>query len=194
VFPGKKRELYRAIQEQRGTEVIGTTRAVGVEAWRQRGDLVDAILAGLASMVEYFMRHPEYLQLVLREEQAWGIGPRRPTREQAAMWREGIEDAVMAMRQGIADGLLVDDDPQAMARASVAMQQAHLGYWLEQRQRASIEEVVGRVQRQFLRSFCRPEVVAVRLSAPPARVPSDASDASSRTRHRRVIRRPSPLA
>lgn len=179
VFPGRKREIYRAIQEQRGIEVIGTTRAVGLETWRQRGDLVDAMLAGLASMVAYFMQHPDYLQVVLREEQAWGIGPKRPTREQTAMWHEGIEGAVMAMRQGITDGVFVDDDPEAMARASVAMQQAHLGYWLEQGRRASVEEVVGRLQRQFLRSFCRPEILATRMSKLPAS-PAPATPAQAR--------------
>ena len=68
------------------------------------------------------------------------------------------------MRQGIADGMLVDDDPEAMARAWLAIQQAHLGYWLEDGQRASAEEVTERLQRQFLRAFCRPEVLATRMA------------------------------
>jgi len=168
-FPGKKREIYRAIQEQRGTELIGTARTTWIAAWQQRGDLVDAILAGVASLVEYFIGHPDYLRVVLREERAWGVGPDRTSLEQTVMWREGIQGAVMAMRQGIADGLLVDEDPDLMARSWVAMQQAHLGYWLEQGQRAEAAEVARRLQRQFLRAFCRPEVLAARgLAAAPA--------------------------
>lgn len=159
---GKKREIYRAIQEQRGTELLGTTRATGLEAWQQRGNLLDAILAGVGSLVEYFTRHPDYLRLVLREEKAWGVGPARTRLEQTVMWREGIEGAVMAMRQGIAEGVLVDEDPDLMARSWVAMQQAHLGYWLEQGRRVEAGEVVRRLQRQFLRAFCRPAVVAAR--------------------------------
>lgn len=165
VFPGRKPEIYRAIQEDRGTALIGRTHAIGLEAWQQRGDLLDAMLAGLAAFVEFFATHPDYLRLVLREEKAWGVGPRRDTTEQTAMWREGIGGAVMAMRQGIADGLLVDDDPEAMARAWVAIQQAHLGYWLEDGCRVRPAEIVARLQRQFVRAFCRPEVVAARGSS-----------------------------
>ena len=162
VFPGRKPEIYRAIQEHRGTTLIGRTHAIGLEAWQQRGNLLDAMVAGLAALVEFFAAHPDYLRLVLREEKAWGVGPARDTTEQTAMWREGIGGAVMAMRQGIAEGLLVDDDPEAMARAWVAIQQAHLGYWLEDGCRARPAEIVARLQRQFMRAFCRPEVVAAR--------------------------------
>ena len=70
VFPGKKDEIYRAIQERRGTELIGRTRAIGTAAWERRHDLLDAMLAGLAALVEYFMAHPDYLKVVLREERA----------------------------------------------------------------------------------------------------------------------------
>jgi hypothetical protein len=71
------------------------------------------------------------------------------------------------MRQGITDGLFVDEDPELMARASVAMEQAHLGYWLEEGMRVRPAEVVARLQRQFLRAFCRPEVLAAR-GLPPS--------------------------
>jgi hypothetical protein len=78
------------------------------------------------------------------------------------MWREGIEGAVAGMRMGIAQKLLVDDDAEAMARTWMAMQQAHLAYWLEQGMRATTAEITDRLQRQFLRAFCPPEVAAAR--------------------------------
>jgi AcrR family transcriptional regulator len=162
VFPGKKQEIYRAIQEQRGTELLGRTRATGMAAWQQRGNVLDAILASVVSFVDYFVAHPEYLRVVLREERAWGVGPARASVEQTVMWREGIEGAVLAMRQGIADGLLVDGDPNLMARSWVALQQAHLGHWLEQGQQADAAVVARQLQEQFLRAFCRPEVLAAR--------------------------------
>jgi AcrR family transcriptional regulator len=180
VFPGKKRAIYLAVQEQRGTEILGATRGVGTAAWQRRGDLIDAVLASVASLVEYFVEHPDYLQLVLREERtSWGVGPKRSTREQTAMWREGIDGAVMAMRKGIEDGILVDDDPEAMARAWLAIQQAHLGHWLEQGRRDSAAEVTERLQRQFLRAFCRPEVVATRMAEIGASRPKAAIGSSA---------------
>ena len=162
VFPGRKDEIYRAIQEHRGTALIGRTRAIGEAAWRHRGDLLDAMLAGLAELVDFFAEHADYLRLVLREEKAWAVGAKRTSPEQTVMWHEGIDGIVRAMRLGVTNGLFADDDPEAMARTWVAIQQAHLGHWLEQGMRAAPADVVARLQRQFLRAFCRPEVLASR--------------------------------
>src|SRR5258706_1886067 len=126
VFPGKKRQIYHAIQERRGIELIGTTRARGLAAWQERSDLIDAVLAAVAALVEYLTRYPDYLRLVLREEQAWGFRPRPRTRTQTAVRHEGIQGAGIAMRQSLAQGTLVDDDAEARARVGVAVQQAHL--------------------------------------------------------------------
>jgi len=176
MFPGRKAEIYRAIQEHRGTELIGTTRAVGMKAWERRADVVDAMLEGLAALVEYLMAHPDYLRMTLHEEPAWGVAPKRGTTEQTALWREGMESTVLGMQHGIAAGLLVDDDPGVMARTLVAMQQAHLGYWLEDGKRQSRSVVVARLQRQFLRAFCRPEVLRERELLSAAAPPEQAAD------------------
>jgi AcrR family transcriptional regulator len=162
VFPGRKDQIYRAIQENRGTEVLGRTRAIGEAAWRQRGDLLDAILAGIAATVDFFAAHPDFLRLVLREEKAWGSSAKRSSAEQTAMWHEGVDGIVTAIQFGIAERLLVDDDAQTMARTWVAIQEAHLGHWVEEGMRATPAEVTARFQRQFLRAFCRPEVLATR--------------------------------
>src|SRR5262249_55891949 len=119
--------------------------------------------------VEFFAAHPHYLRLTLREEKSWGSGAKRSTTEQTAMWHQGFEGIVTAMQMGIAERLFVDDDPEAMARTWVAIQEAQLGYWLEQDMRAAPEEVVRRLERQFLRAFCRPEIAAARASADAAR-------------------------
>jgi AcrR family transcriptional regulator len=162
VFPGRKDAIYRAIQENRGTEIIGRARAIGEAAWRERGDLLDAILAGVAANVDFFAAHPDFLRLVLREEKAWGGSRNRRSAEQTAMWREGVDGIVSAIRFGITERLLVDDDPETMARTWVAIQEAHLGHWVDQGMRATPAEVAARFQRQILRAFCRPEVLAAR--------------------------------
>jgi AcrR family transcriptional regulator len=161
IFPGRKAAIYRAIQEERGTEVLGRTRAIGEAAWRQREDLIDAMMAGMVALVEFFAEHPHYLRLVLREENSWAVSGKAST-EQMAMWREGFDATVAGMRIGISKKVLVDDDPEAMARTWNAIQQAHLGYWLEEGMRATPGEVAARLERQFLRAFCGPEVAAAR--------------------------------
>jgi AcrR family transcriptional regulator len=162
VFPGRKNEIYRAIQENRGTELLGRTRAIGEAAWRQSGDLLAAILAGIAATVDFFAEHPDHLRVVLREEKGWAGSSNRSSAEQTAIWREGVDGIVTAIQFGIAQGLLVDDDAQAMARTWVGIQEAHLGYWVERGMGATAGEVAARLQRQMLRAFCRPEVLATR--------------------------------
>jgi AcrR family transcriptional regulator len=168
LFPGRKDEIYRSIHEHRGTALLGQTRAIGLEVWQQRGDLLDAVFAGTAALMEFFAAHPDYLGLVLREEKTW-TSPRRASKEQAAMWHVGNEGIVRMMQHGVAENVLVDDDPECMARAWVAIQEAHLGHWREQGMKASSADVAGRLQRQFLRAFCRPELVAARERRRPGR-------------------------
>jgi hypothetical protein len=92
------------------------------------------------ALVEFYAEHPHFLRLILREENSWAVGV-RGSAEQIAMWREGIESTVAGMRFGISQNQFVDDDPEAMARTWMAIQQAHLGYWLEQDMRATPAEI-----------------------------------------------------
>lgn len=160
-FPGKKAEIFRAIQEWRGAELIGMTRAVGLEVWTQRGDVLAAMLDGQDALVRYFAAHPDYLRILLREATGWSLKP-RTTHEEVAVWTEGMDGAVLGMQEGIKAGVLTDGDPVLMARTMSAMQQAHLGYWLEAGGRRSAEQVAADLRAQFLRAFCRPEVIAER--------------------------------
>jgi hypothetical protein len=120
------------------------------------------MLESQAALVEYLMAHPDFLRITLHEEQAWGVSPEHKTAEQTAMWREGMQGTILGIREGIRAGLFVDDDPEVMARTLLAMQQAHLGYWLEDGRRRSRDIVVTGLQRQFMRAFCRPEVLLER--------------------------------
>ena len=149
VFPRRKDGIYPRDPGEPRTTLLGRTRAIGEAAWRQRGDLLDAMLAGVVVTVDFFAAHPDFLRLVLREEKGWAGSAKRSSTEQTAMWREGVEGIVSAMRFGIAEGLLVDDDPETMARAWVAIQEAHLGAWLEQGMQATPAEVAARFQRRI---------------------------------------------
>lgn len=165
-YPGKKREIYRDIHVHRGTEVLGRAQAAGLRGF-QRGDILDAIVEGIGTMVEYFIEHPDYLRIVLREEKAWAQGPARQSAAQTVMWNEGVGGTVEGIRQAVAAGLLIDDDPELMARTMVAMEHAHLGYWLESGARERADVVAARLCRQVLRAFCPPGVLAARVSLQP---------------------------
>jgi hypothetical protein len=73
--------------------------SAGTEAWQRRNDLLDAMLAGLAALVEYFVAHPDFLRLGLREEKAWGVGPDRVNTQELEIWRERMAGAVTGMRR-----------------------------------------------------------------------------------------------
>jgi len=173
-YPGRKQQIYLDLQAQRGKEVLEYTHERGLAAFQRHNDVLDAMLEGLAALVEYFVAHPDYLRIVLSEEKSWAAGPIRGTATQAAMWKQGMSGSEEGMRFGIASGLIVDEDPALMARTLVAMQQAHLGYWLESGGSESAVEVIARLRRQFLRTFCPPEIAAVHLDDgnPHSSVPS----------------------
>src|SRR5262245_56931882 len=71
IFPGSKAEIYRVIQERRSTAIKERSHAKAIEAWENSGDLLDAIFAGLAALVDFFGAHADYLRIVLREERTW---------------------------------------------------------------------------------------------------------------------------
>jgi AcrR family transcriptional regulator len=170
-YPGKKREIYRDIHVHRGTEVLGRTQAAGVRAF-QRGDVLDAMVEGIAAVVEYFVEHPDFLRIVLREEKAWAQGPSRQSAAQTVMWNEGLGGTEEGLRLAIASGLVIDESPALLARTMVALQHAHLGYWLESGAREPAATVAARLCRQVLLAFCRPELLPARLARlekPPVR-------------------------
>src|SRR4029453_5448078 len=80
-YPGKKRDIYRDIHVHRGTEVRGRPQASGLRAYRD-GDVLDAIVEGISTLVAYFVEHPDYLRIVLREEKSWAQGPVRQSAAQ----------------------------------------------------------------------------------------------------------------
>lgn len=157
-FPDGKAGVYVAIQEHRGAEMLDHTRTRGLKALERSNNIVDAILEGMAALVDYMVSHPDFLRLTLR--QSWTLGTENLTAEQKALRRLGMEGTADAIRLGIASGAFIDGDPALLAQAMVALQQAHLTHWLERPRPA--EEVAADLKDMVLRLFCRPEELARR--------------------------------
>jgi AcrR family transcriptional regulator len=97
VFAGKL-ELVRAVHETRLGEVL--QRAA--DAGRGLDDPLAMLLAGVRSYVEFFVVHPDYLRMHLREGYAWGLlDSSLSTREQADAWREGVAMQAALFERGI---------------------------------------------------------------------------------------------
>ncbi len=161
IFPGKL-DLFTAIHDRRIAELMTlsgqmTARCEGVLA---------LMLAGISAYIRFHIEHPSYLRMNVHEGSSWSTGHNLRSENQARTWSRGFKMLASAFQQGIADRVFSDDDtPQFMARTLLAMHQVRLADWLESANGPALgsTEIVARVQRQFVRTFCRPELVALTL-------------------------------
>ena len=142
----------RAIHETRLREVLQRTIDVAPGA----DDPLELLLSGVRSYVEFFVLHPDYLRMHLREGYAWGLGGAAvSSRERAAAWSEGVAMQTALFERGVAEGIFCDRDPQLMARMMIAMQQVQLADWVERNMSGDPSDLVADMQAQVRRSFCR---------------------------------------
>lgn len=153
VFSGKA-EVFQAVHETRTREIL--MRANEVAA-----GLVDPLamlLAGVRAYVEFFLAHPDYLRMHLREGHAWGLGGDLPNgRVRAEAWREGIAMQRTLFARGIEAGVFHPGDPELLARMMVAMQQVQLAAWIEGDRQRAPEGLIAEMETQIRRSFCAGE-------------------------------------
>jgi len=157
VFPGKA-ELYAAIHERRGNELLETA---GTAAIADR-DAVALLLEGVSRYVGYFVEHPDFLRMHLREGAAWAMpGRTMRTKEQRLAWSEGVRRIAQLVARGIADGLIVDDEPERVAKMMIAMQQVQLADWIERASATDPDVLIERVRGLLVRAFCTSRGVEV---------------------------------
>src|SRR5262245_40013679 len=68
IFPGKT-ELFRAILEERGQELLELVRQVA----GRNGSPIDALHGLIALYVDYFLAHPDFLRMHLRAGTSWAL-------------------------------------------------------------------------------------------------------------------------
>ncbi len=151
VFPGKA-DLVRAIHETRLREMLQQA----VDLGRERDDPLELLLRGVRSYVGYFVAHPDYLRMHLREGYSWGLNEAAaPAGERAAAWSEGVAILTGLFRRGIESGVFHAGDPEVCARLMIAMQQVQLAVWVEDGMRRERGELIAEVEAQVRRSFCK---------------------------------------
>jgi AcrR family transcriptional regulator len=159
VFPGKS-ELFAAIHEKRGAELMEMSARL---AGRSEG-VLELLLAGIAAYFDFHIRRPDYLRMNVSEGQAWPTGSQLRSREQAEAWSWGFDMLTRAFEQGISEGIFTDDDPpDLMARTLLATHVVRLADWVNRDACEPPELMIRRVQRQFVRTFCTPEVAPTML-------------------------------
>ena len=149
LFPSKT-DLYRAILEERGRELLALAREVaGREAPPD-----EALQALIEVYIGYFVSHPGFLQMHLRAGTSWALSP-AGTDAQVRHWQDIQALQADIFRRGVAAGVFIDDDPGYLARLFSVMDQVLLADWVAGGMKANRATLVRRLQAQVARSFCR---------------------------------------
>ncbi len=162
IFPGKA-ELYGAIAEERGQELLALAREVAARGAPAR----DALDALIAVYIDYFVAHPGFLRMHLRSGTSWALGPTAGTEAQITLWQEIHAVHAEIFRRGIAEGVFIDEDPGYLAKMFTVLDQVLLAEWVAGGMTADREALVRRLREQVERSFCR--APRVRRTASSAR-------------------------
>jgi AcrR family transcriptional regulator len=148
IYPGKS-ELFRAIQEERGRDLLGqAARVVAADATAK-----DTLLEGIGVYLGFFMGHPDYLRIHLREGTAWAVLPSPSSEVQLRAWQEGQTLLSHLFARGIEEGVFLDEDPALLARTMTAMHQVLLADWMEKGMKAPPSQIIARARQFFLRTF-----------------------------------------
>ena len=146
-----KETLYAEVHRSRGRALLERAS----RAASRSGSAREALVAGVAAYVEFLAEHPHYLHIHLKESQAWGLAPRFSSEEQLEQWRDGLALTVEVFRAGIAEGSIVDEDPETLARVMIASHQVFLAKWVEDGMRETPPSLAARMQAHAQRSFVR---------------------------------------
>ena len=148
VFAGKA-DLVAAIHDARLAELLSAS----IEEARGGATTIELLIAGLQGYIRYFLEHPNYLRMHLREGYAWSGEHAAPTRERAAAWTEGLAVLTSLIERGRSDGEFHCGEPRVEARMLIATQQVQLADWVEQGMKRPIGNVLADVESYVRRMF-----------------------------------------
>ena len=106
-----------------------------------------------AAYVEYFVAHPDFLRMHLREGTSWVLSPAPNGRAQ--VWQDIHELQAGIFRRGIAAGVFIDEDPAYLAKLYSAIDQVLLADWVASGMKANGQRLTERFQALVERAFCR---------------------------------------
>lgn len=155
-----KWDLYRGVHARRTQALYDHVRARG----EAEGDLLDRMLTGITTYIEFHMQHTNYLRMHLREQHVWSTSETLESPEQIEAWTRGVGMMSKAFALGQQAGVYHrDDPPELMARTNQAMHQVRLADWVHRGMKEDVETITTQVHRQFIRVFCTARVVRERL-------------------------------
>jgi AcrR family transcriptional regulator len=148
IFPGKT-ELFSAILEERGRELLRAARQVATRHAPPRQALHDLIEV----YIDYFLAHPDFLRMHLRSGASWVLGPTGGSADQVALWSDIHRLQAEIFRRGVAAGVFVAEEPGYLAKMFSAMDQVLLADWVAGGMKADRTRLVGRLHAAVERAF-----------------------------------------
>ncbi len=124
IFPGKE-DLFRAILDERGQELLQIARGVAAPELTPR----QALEALIEAYIDYFVAHPGFLRMYLRLGTSWVLGPSLGTESQVRLWSEIHALQADVFRRGVEQGVFADEDPAFLAKIFSAIDQVLLAEW-----------------------------------------------------------------
>ena len=157
IFPSKE-DLFRAILEARGSELLQVARSVVDQQAPPR----ETLHALSAAYIEYFFAHPNFLRMHLREGTSWVLSPTAGVDGRAQLWKAIHDLQTEIFRSGVAAGVFVDEPPSYLAKLFSAMDQVLLAEWVAGGMKAERAQLVQRLQQLVDRTFCLSHPVRAR--------------------------------
>ena len=105
------------------------------------------LLERLAASTRFLTERPDYLRVYLREAGHWGFDA-----SDLPPGATAFIDAEL-YRRGIADGSLIDEDPEVLQSLTMSASQVHLFHWLKTGMRESPETLIQRIQAHYHRAL-----------------------------------------
>lgn len=149
IFPGKT-ELYTALLDERGQELLRLARQVAGRELSPTQQLLELI----GVYVGYFVEHPDFLRMHLRSGVSWALGSAVGTATSVQYWQDIHELQADIFRRGVAAGEFVDEAPDYLARTFSVMDQVLLSDWVGRGMSDDLDALVARLSRMVERAFC----------------------------------------
>jgi AcrR family transcriptional regulator len=148
VIEGKE-SLVAEIHSKRMREFMDCIRAA-------RDSEVTTLASHLAVVrlgARYFLERPDFLRMCCRAGFGWASDFSASSRG-ANLWNEGAAVPRGLFERGVAEGIYVDEEPDLLVRKMLALKQVELTHWVDQGMATPLEEVLDRLESQFIRAFC----------------------------------------
>lgn len=143
IFPGKQ-ELYRAVHRENLEALARRYREI-----RSDGPVQQVLLERLAASTRFLTERPDYLRVYLREAGRWGFDP-----DDLPPGASAFIDTEL-YRRGVAEGALIDEDPEVIQGLAMAGSQVHLFHWLKSGMRDDPGDLIARIQAWYRRALFR---------------------------------------